>query len=541
MKGLLFFFVLFWGSILTAYAQESPPYLPKLVQNGRVVQLLVNNKPYLVFGGELGNSSASSNEYMQPIWHKLRQMNLNTVIAPVYWELTEPAEGHFDFSLADSLIKNARLNKMKLVLLWFGSWKNSMSCYAPAWVKTNTERFPRAVAKNGMGQEIITPFNRNNLEADKKAFIKLLEHIKQIDSKQTTVIAIQVENEIGMLTSARSYDEAANAAFDQPVPEQLLDYLQKNKDNLDPQVRSIWEKNGSKISGNWEEIFGKGLSTDEIFTAWHYSVFVNEIAAAGKAIYNLPMYVNAALNRPGWEPGQYPSGGPLPHLKDIWKAGAPSIDLLAPDIYFPDFQHWTDLYTRNSDPLFIPEIRFENGDDAKVFFAFGNYNYLSFSPFSIESTDRPEKECIGKAYKILDQLSDLITKYQTEGKVNGFLLSKDAPSKTVVLGKYRITVQHDYTLGWSPDAKNDLWPLSGGIIISVAPGEFYIAGTGIVATCESIIDGKRAGFISIDEGSFENEKWIAGRRMNGDQDHQGRHVRIPSGEYSIQHVQLYTY
>ena len=178
-------------------------HIPRLVKNGNYVQLLVDNKPYLILGGELGNSSASSNAYMRPIWPKLKQMNLNTVIAPVYWELIEPVEGRFDFSLVDTLIKNARLAGMKLVLLWFGAWKNSMSCYAPAWVKTNTARFPRALDKSGSQQEILTPFNKNNLEADKHAFVKLMQHIRQIDSNRNTVITIQVENEIGMLPDAR--------------------------------------------------------------------------------------------------------------------------------------------------------------------------------------------------------------------------------------------------------------------------------------------------------------------------------------------------
>jgi len=536
-----FIIVMIIFSQVQSDAQQLSSTIPRLVKNGNSVQLLVNNKPYLIFGGELGNSSASSSEYMRPIWPKLRQMNLNTVIAPVYWELTEPTEGRFDFSLVDSLIKNARVNKMKLVLLWFGSWKNSMSCYAPAWVKTNTERFPRALDKNTVQQEIETPFNKNNLQADKKAFVKLMQHIKEEDSKQNTIITIQIENEIGMLPDARTYDEAANVAFNQPVPEELLNYLQKNKENLVRELKSLWEKNGYKTSGNWEEIFGKNLSTDEIFMAWNYARFANEIAAAGKAVYDLPMYVNAALNRPNWKPGQYPSGGPVPHLVDIWKAGAPDIDLLVPDIYFPDFQHWCDLYTRNFYPLFIPEIRFEKGDDAKAFFAFGNYNCLSFSPFSIESTDHPEKEPISKTYHILKQVSHLITKYQPAGNVSGFLLSKDSSSKVVTIGKYRLTVKHDYTLGWSPGSKNDSWPLSGRIIISVAPDEFYVAGTGLVITFESITSGKRAGFISIDEGKFENEKWIPDRRMNGDQDHQGRHVRIPVDEWNIQRVKLYQY
>lgn len=515
--------------------------MPRLVKNGNSFQLLVDNKPFLILGGELGNSSASSNEYMRPIWPKLKQMNLNSVIVPVYWELMEPVEGKFDFTLLDTLIKNARVFNMKLVLLWFGAWKNSMSCYAPAWVKTNTKRFPRILDKSGGPQEIMTPFNKNNLEADKKAFVSLLQYIKDTDSKDHTVVTIQVENEIGMLPDARTYDEVANVAFNKAVPEQLLNYLKKNKNNLFPEIKSIWEMNGSKTSGNWEEVFGKNLSTDEIFMAWYYAVFANELAAAGKTVYNLPMYVNAALNRPGAKPGQYPSAGPLPHVMDIWKAAAPSVDFLAPDFYNPDFKHWCDLYTRAGDPLFIPEHRFEKGIDAKAFFAFGNYNCLAFSPFSIESTNEPEKEPIGKTYNILNQLTSLITKYQSTGAVKGFLIEKDSIQKDIVIGDYLFTVHHEYKMGWSPGSKESSWPLAGGLIIAIAADEFYVAGTGIVMTFTPKINNKKAGFISIDEGRFEQGIWKPGRRMNGDQDHQGRHVRIPGNEYSIQHIKLYTY
>ena len=539
MNNKLFIIGIFLSGLIPANAQVASD-MPRLVKNGSYTQLLVDNKPFLILGGELGNSSASSNDYMRPIWSKLKQMNLNTVITPVYWELIEPVEARFDFSSVDSLIKNARLNKMKLVLLWFGAWKNSMSCYAPAWVKTNTLRFPRALDKNNSPQEILTPFNKNNLEADKKAFTKLMQHIKKVDGAQHTIITIQVENEIGMLPDARTYDEAANTAFNQVVPEKLVSYLKKNKENLLPELKSVWETNGYKSSGNWEAIFGKGLSTDEIFMAWYYAVFANELAAAGKAVYNLPMYVNAALNRPDRKPGEYPSAGPLPHIMDIWKAGAPAIDMLAPDFYNPDFKHWCDLYTRAGDPLFIPEIRFENGVDVKAFFAFGSYNCLSFSPFSIESTDHPETETIGKAYNIIKEISHLITKYQPANAIRGFLVEKDSVLKDIAVGDYLVTVNHEYKLGWTPGAKNDIWPLAGGLIIAVEPGEFFVAGTGIVVTFTSI-KNKKAGFISIDEGRFENERWIPGRRMNGDQDHQGRHVRIPANEYSIQHVKLYTY
>ena len=96
-------------------------------------------------------------------------------------------------------------------------------------------------------------------------------------------------------------------------------------------------------------------------------------------------------------------------------------------------------------------------------------------------------------------------------------------------------------MGWSAGAKDSSWPLAGGLIIAVAPDEFYVAGTGFVMTFTPKANNKKAGFISVDEGRFENGVWKPGRRMNGDQDHQGRHVRIPANDHSIQHVKLYTY
>ncbi len=524
--------------MLSAQAQSG---LPRLVKTGSGTQLLVDGKPYFVLGGELGNSAASSTAYMQPVWPRLKAMHLNTVIAPVYWELLEPAEGKFDFTLVDGLLRDARQYHLKLVLLWFGAWKNSMSCYAPAWVKTDTRRFPRAESDNGVPQEILTPFEPRNLEADRRAFGQLMQHLKATDDQQHTVLTVQVENEIGMLPTARSYDARANAAFRQPVPAPLLAYMQRERNSLKPELAAIWQRQGAKTTGTWEEVFGKSPATDEIFMAWHYAVYTNAVAVAGKAAYPLPMYVNAALNRPGVPPGKYPSAGPLPHLMDVWQAAAPAIDILAPDFYNPDFKHWCDLYTRGGNPLFIPEIRFEDGVAAKAFFAFGNYNCLSFSPFAIEGSDTLKGAPIGKAYELLQQVSFLLARHQPAGQVRGFLVQKDSAARTATLGNYRFSARHEYTLGWSLGAKKPDWTPGGGLLIAVGPDEFYLVGTGLVLTCEPLASGKRAGYLSVEEGRFEGEKWVPGRRLNGDEDHQGRHVRVPGNEYMIQHVKIYTY
>ncbi|SDL10447.1 Beta-galactosidase GanA [Catalinimonas alkaloidigena] len=536
MKYVQLFFI-FLVTAITLRAQT----IPYLQRQGTATQLIVEGKPFLMRGGELGNSSASSLAYMEPIWPKLEAMHLNTVLAPVYWDLIEPEEGKFDFSLVDGLLKDARAHDMKLVLLWFGTWKNSMSCYAPLWVKRDLKRFPRAKSAEGVSQEILTPFDDRNRDADVRAFQQLMRHLKEQDGQDHTVVMVQVENEIGMLPSARDHCAAATKAYRQPVPAELMRYLTQHKKELIPELQQHWQANGGKTSGTWEEVFGKSLATDELFMAWHYARYVEAVTAAGKAEYPLPMYLNAALPREGKQPGEYPSAGPLPHLLDVWRAGTPSIDFLSPDFYNPRFQYWNDLYTRSGNPLFIPEIRFETGDEAKAFYAVGHYDALGFSPFSIESTDHPAEEPLGKSYDVLDQLAPQILAKQGSDQLDGVLLDKDALEQQITMGGYVFTVKHDFTLGWSPGAQEEQWPLAGGLILQTGPDDFIVAGTGLVVTFAPVKGNDLIGIGRIDEGEYIDGKWTPGRNLNGDQSHQGRHLRIPVGDFGIQHLTLYRY
>jgi hypothetical protein len=529
---------------------QSPKPIPHLQKKGSATQLIVDGKPFLILGGEPGNSSSSNSEFMNPIWSNLENLNLNTVLVPVYWELIEPQEGKFDFSLVNDLIIGARQHQLRLVLLWFGSWKNSMSCYAPGWVKKDYTRFPRARDNHNKPVEILSPFIKANINADKNAFAQLMNFVRKIDEEDRTVIMIQVENEIGMLPDARDYHPEAMKYFSSEVPEELMAYLVNNKNSLMPEFLSMWGKAGFKEKGRWQEVFGKEISTDEFFMAWYFAKYVEEIAAAGKAEYPLPMYVNAALNRPGKLPGQYPSAGPLPHLMDVWRAAAPSVDFLAPDIYFANFTKWCKLYDRGGNPLFLPEVRYESfsGPESyetacgpKAFYAFGNHNAIGFSPFFIESTSDLVKEPITASYKILRQLSPLILEHQGTSNIRGFLFDKENQADTLLLGGYQIVIKHDYTLGWSPGSKDETWPVTGGMIICTGEGEFFVAGEGIVLTFPPLNDRKVVGIESIDEGSFENGNWKSVRRLNGDQSHQGRHLRISTGEPEIQFLKLYKY
>ena len=526
------------------FAQSHYQNIPQLKKQDTATQLIVDGKPFLILGGELGNSSFTSLEHMEPIWSKLEVMNLNTLLAPVYWELIEPAEGKFDFELYDRLIEKARNHNLKLILLWFGSWKNSMSSHAPSWVKKNQERFPRIKDDKGKSHEILTPFSENNLQADLKAFQALMKHIQEIDEKDHTISMIQPENEIGMLPTARDYSPLANKKFQENVPKEFIQYLKQHKENLVPEFKEIWAQNSYKETGTWQDIFGEGPHTDEIFMAWCYAKFTNTVVEAGKAIYPLPMYINAALNRPGKLPGTgYPSAGPLPHLMDVWKAGGPSIDFLSPDFYFPDIKHWSDLYTREGNPLFIPEHRFDNTVAAKAAFVFGHYEAMGFSPFSIESTAKPEDEPLGKLYHLIDQLTPMITANQGQNKIDGVLLDKQNQESILQFGNYEFTIKHSYTLGYEENSKNENWQITGALIVQTDENEFYLAGSGVVITFKNLKNPDlNVGILKAEQGKFENNAWKVIRHLNGDQTHQGRHIRILlSDGFFIQRFVLYNY
>lgn len=542
-KNNFLLFLLFFAFALSSCVNNLEKPIPQLIKDGSAFTLMVDNKPFIMLGGELGNSTAAHIDNMKDVWPSLKAMKLNTALVPVYWDLIEPVERQFDFKLVEDLILEARENDIKLVFLWFGSWKNSMSCYAPLWVKKDWVRFPRSYSKDGTPQEIMTPFSKENLEVDKKAYLALLNHISEFDKYDRTVIMIQLENEIGMIPDARDYCPMANEAFLAEVPEQLKNMVESG--NLISQhITNLWSENNNPKTGNWEGIFGKNLFTDELFMTWYYALYVEELAKSGKEVYDLPVYLNAALNTRGRVPGAYPSAGPLAHLIDIWRNVAPSVDFISPDIYDPGFADFCKQYdVPGINPLFIPEIRNEEGNDARVFYALGAHNALGFSPFSIEDTPNPESAPLTKSYEVLHQLLPLIAQKQAEGKISGVFFYDDVKDTTIVYGNYKFNISHDYTLGWSPKAKDgSKWPETGALILQVGDDEFVVAGTGVVLTFESVDSSQgKTGIGEIDRVENVNGKFVPILRLNGDQNHQGRHLRIPQGNYEIQKLTLYNY
>lgn len=508
---------------------------PHLRKQGNATQLIVDGEPFLIRGGELHNSSSSSMEYMKPIWERMLAMHFNTVLAPLYWELIEPEEGRFDFTLVDGLIQEARRNGLRLVFLWFGSWKNGMSSYVPMWVKRDVERFPRVQIEEGRTMEILSPLSKENARADAKAYAALMARIGEIDRDDHTVIMMQVENEVGVLGDSRDRCAAADQAFAAPVPQRLIDYLIENKEDLVPEIHDAWQGTGFATAGSWQEIFGAGVETDGVFMAWNYAVYVNTVTSTGRAEYDIPMYTNAWLGRPPQTPGDYPSGGPLPHVLDIWIVGAPSIDLLAPDIYAEAFAKWCEGFTRRGNPLFIPEMRAGGAGPRNVFYAIGQHDAIGVSPFAVDSIENPGDSDLAKSYQILRQLAPMILEHQGKAEMVAILVDAEHPETTRELGGYQLEISLDSVFGYT--AK-----LGFGLIIAISADTFIGAGAGFRVAFHPKTPGPSlVGIGMVDEGAYRDGKWIAGRRLNGDENDQGRRWRFGQDRIRIERCAVYRY
>ena len=528
--------------------------------------------PCPILGGELSNSAATSVEDIDEVMPRMRALGLNTVLVPAYWELMEPreqsqtglssaerrqkstegqlmepVEGQFDFTLIDRTIDVARREQLHVVFLWFGVWKNSMSCYTPGWFKQDTKRFPRAMTAEGKQMEIASCFSDNVLQADLKAFSALMRHISEKDPQREVVIMMQIENEIGMLESACDHSPLAEKFYKQE---------------------------------RWAERYGTDEYSDEKFMALSYARYVEHLAKAAREIHDMPLYVNAAMNSRGRRPGEYPSAGPLAHLIDFWHEGAPSIDLLAPDIYDTGFKSWCAQYAMPLRPqdggkiknrLFIPESRCCENSGVRALFAFGEHQALGFSPFAIDQASEKETESVTKAYALLRQLSN--GKLLNSKLSWGLLFDQEDRERIIDDDGVVMTCRHYFTLPWDPRATDgSTWPEGGAMLIRLGKFDYLLAGSGVVVDFKTPTEkkqeqqktlgedgfaeaggnkgqkankrfsGKRLGLLSVDEVAISDDGAMQYlRRHNGDQTHQGRHARIGVGEWKILHIKLYEY
>ena len=543
---------LVFGTILLslaslAFSQGKPSTnIPHLDKQGTATQLIVDGKPFLVLGAELNNSSASSVEYLRQLWPKIAATNLNTVLATVSWELMEPEEGRFDFSLVDGLIQDARRYNLRLILLWFGSWKNGKSNYQPVWVKTNQQRFPLVQDEAGKGLPTLSTLSDANRDADSQAFAALMKHIREVDGEAHTVIMVQVENEVGVLGPSRDRSRIANSAFAAPVPKQFMDYLQKHKDTLIPELHKRWEASGFKTAGNWEEVFGAGMETDELFMAWNYARYVGHVAAAGKAEYPLPMFVNTWLRQGSFKPsedkpGGFPSGGPLPEVMDAWRAGGPAIDILAPDVHVPNYDDWCKWYKQSGNPLFIPESRGDARGVAQAIATAGKYDGIGYSPFGIDRLANAEGE-LAKGYQVLSQVAPLILERQGLDKVTAMLVDKETPRSKVRLGEYIIEARFAER---SQDPNAPVAPAVdrvAGLFLQLGSNDYVIVGRSMSVYFElAASPAQSVGLAVVEEGQYVNSRWVPGRRLNGDETPEWKALWFGGDRYTIQKIKLYRY
>jgi len=501
------FLAMLWS---VAFSQSKLPYL----KNN---QLWVNDQPYLMIAGELHNSSASSIGYMQAIWPKLKSLNLNTVLATISWDQFEPQEGKFDYQLIDYLIENAEKNSLKLVVIWFGSWKNGQSSYIPLWVKKDTNRFPRVQTADGRKIETLSVFSDESRDADARAFTALMKRIKEKDKNQT-VIMVQPENEVGIFQDI-DYRSEALKAYENQVPKALIDYLKANKSILKEELKSLWENAGSKTSGTWKEVFGNNPQSKEFFMAWHYARFINHIAASGRKEHNLPMFVNAwIVQKPDDLPGVYPNGGPVSRVMDIYKAAAPAIDVVCPDIYLPNYQEiYTQYYRKSDNPLLVPESSL---DPARAFVGFAEFDAICFSPFAIE--DAAGDVLFSASYGLLNELMPVITKYQGTGKMRGIHLTSDHQDEVLNISGYEVALKIQ-------DPKKPAF----GLIVQTAENEFLVVGMNFKATFQKALGNQIAYIGKVTEGRFVKTEWVEERWLNGDETYHHELLRALGREISI--------
>lgn len=497
--------------------------------------LTVGGEPYLVVGAEVHNSSSSTEAAIGRSFGRVRSMGANTVLAPIAWDLLEPQEGVFDFRLVDAMLTAAKAEGLHLVPLWFGSWKNGTSTYVPAWVKTDTVRFPRACVGETGVVEHLSPFSEEARLADAAAFGALMAHLRATDDSGT-VIMVQVENEVGLLGDSRDRSPLADKAWSAPVAPAVVDVIASS-----PQipVHEAWKENGCLRSGNWEGLFGTGAAAEEAFMAWAYSSYVEAVALKGRSEYALPMYANAWLDNPlaldgsdgpevalagGLKPGDYPSGGPIPRVAPIWNAAAPTLDLLAPDIYFGSFSDTCSAYSEASNGrLFIPEMRLSELGVAQMFLAVGEYRAIGVSPFGVDSAPEGTSATtsLEDGYRLLCAVADSFRK-QPAGKSRGFLLSPDDLSKSFEFNEYTVRVDGRDAFGQGPSLNKPAF----GLIIEEANGQFLAVGRGFTFSF-SRKDGKPSSILSATELEYTGE-WEVRHRLNGDETGAGTAVRFPA-------------
>ena len=531
--------------------------------DGNCHELIVHGEPFLVLGGEVQNSSMSSAEHMKSIWPELRADSVNTVLGAVTWEQVEPVEGHFDFTQLDEILKDARSNDLHLILLWFGAFKNGLSTYAPKWVKKDQTRFPRAQLRKAGGRtataDVLSLFDpkQETKHADKRAFETLMHHVKELDEEYSTVIMVQIENEVGILGDSRDGSLEATRRFLEPVPSDLVDKLTTEWDSLHDTLKSSISnfKRSSNEDASWAETFGDTPRTDELFMAYHYAQYLEYLAAAAKQTYPIPSFTNVWQNTSGsagsvlgkdqsndksqtvaitaaggQQPGDYPSGGGVVNVLDIWQLFAPSLDFIAPDIYLSDYVATVVNYRHRNQPLFVPEQRRDGQGARSMWCAIASWA-IGVAPFGIDTVKvehghNPYK----KHYELLSSVSKIVLAARARPiGVFGIFFENDSNSLFIdlELGEWSLRIEKAHVFGESQPGYGLIIPPK-----DVTGSRFLLIGRGFQVSFTSRRPRARfTGILSFEEKEVVNPKTgeLRTRRLlNGDETRGGKHAVMPS-------------
>ena len=484
----------------------------KLINDENLSYLKVKDLPFRILGGEVSNSLGADIDSLRKVFPKLKLLNLNTVLISVSWELIEPKEGEFDFTHLLKIIKLAEISELKIIFLWFATWKNATSSYVPVWVKSDVARFPRMKYSSGVSSNAISCFSGNACYADSLAFAQLMKWLKKIDSDNQTVIMIQLENEVGTLSTSRDYSSMAEEAIQKSVPNILLEGLIKEKNNLSFSINA----NNLKEDISWNDAFAN--NSDEIFMAWHFAKYIDKIAEAGKAEYDLPFFVNTWVSQPGKDkPGQYPSGGPIAKVLEIWRIASNHLSFFAPDIYTKDFRKVSSSFKKEWNPLMIPEAMWDNRSASQALYVFGEHNALGYSPFSCDNIEFPHP--IMDAYKFLDTFNEMLFNVNFIISTAGFYQQEDNETFIIPINQLYINVQ-------TVDIKDIP---GGGFIAEVSKNEFIVAGWNAeVEFSTNNLGCSNIEFLYLETGYIQNGDWVSGQRLNGDETYHGKTARLGS-------------
>ena len=513
----------------------------------------VGGRPFFPVGAQARNSSGYNPSESETAFKAVKAIHGNMLEVPVYWEQVEPEEGRFDFTSVGALLTSARTYGLKLVLLWFGTWKNGDMDYTPAWVKADPQRFRRVQSPTGAKLWVLSSHCRENLEADRKAFTRLLEYLKEKDAKARTVIAIQVENEPGILGSDRDYGPEAEAEFLQPVPEELLAKLRPLRKGPLHELWSIAQplRKPARPPYTWSMAFGEAAG--ELLTAWSIACYIDSLAEAGKAVYDLPMYINVWLGEGSWGIAgeSYPSGGAVGKTLDLYKWFTPHIDLIAPDIYIADsrgYEAQCARYSREDNPLFVPESGHEGANAWNMFRTVAEYNAIGYAFFAAEhifaedGSIRPENQMLVDSFRCLAAAAPLLLQYQGSGKVHAVVEEENLWAQQLDLEGYLGQVQfHSSQKGfrdWRHRSPAPAGSRGRGLVIQAGPHEFFLVGADFRLVLrrklppDQALDAvhsrefsllRQSHYVTVEEGHLEKTdgpdyaRFVVDRKRNGDE------------------------